>query len=124
MYAVVDVETTGLGPRTNRIAEIAVVLVDERGEIERTWCTLINPERDLGPQHIHGISASDVLFAPTFGQVAGQLSEMLSARILVAHNVTFDLRFLTVMGRGNRHSTDGRRDDRHSGDRQLQEAVR
>ncbi|WP_123788606.1 DUF3320 domain-containing protein [Phytoactinopolyspora halophila] len=94
MYAVVDLETTGLSPQRNRIVELAIVLVDKHGEIERRWCTLLNPERDLGAQHIHGISASDVLYAPTFSQVAGHVSDMLSSRIFVAHNITFDLGFM------------------------------
>lgn len=51
-YAVVDLETTGLFPGgQDRIIEIAVVLTDRTGEVEETWCTLVNPERDLGPQN-------------------------------------------------------------------------
>lgn len=70
-YAVVDVETTGLFPgRHDRIAEIAIVQVDSDGQIEDTWATLINPGRDLGPQQIHGISASDARHAPTFNDIA------------------------------------------------------
>jgi hypothetical protein len=57
MYAVIDVETTGL--RTSwhdRIIELAVVLVDEHGRVRDEWCSLINPDRDLGLQQIHGIT--------------------------------------------------------------------
>ena len=51
-YAVVDLETTGLFPGgQDRIIEIAVVLTDRTGEVEETWWTLVNPERDLGPQN-------------------------------------------------------------------------
>ena len=60
MYAVVDVETTGLRPSWHdRVVEIAIVHVDDAGTIEAEWCTLVNPQRDLGPQHIHGITAAE-----------------------------------------------------------------
>ena len=94
-YSVVDVETTGLFPGGHdRIVEIAVVQVSPRGEVEQGWATLINPQRDLGPQAIHGISAADVLHAPTFDQVAGTLAALLAGRVFVAHNASFDLDFV------------------------------
>jgi len=94
-YAVVDVETTGLRPsRHDRIVEVAVVHVDAAGRVERTWSTLVNPERDLGPQVVHGIAAADVRHAPLFADVAGTLAGLLAGRVLVAHNASFDLGFL------------------------------
>lgn len=94
-FAVIDVETTGLSPQYHhRIIEIAIVHVDERGVITGRWETLVNPDRDLGPQHIHGIRSTDVLKAPRFDAIAGRLVELLSGRVIVAHNAAFDLRFL------------------------------
>ncbi|MDX2973667.1 exonuclease domain-containing protein [Kribbella solani] len=95
MYAVIDTETTGLLPsHRHRVIEIAVVLLDARGQVEREWVTLLNPQRDLGPQHIHGILTADVLAAPAFADVAAQLAELLAGRMVVGHNVEFDLGFL------------------------------
>ena len=94
-YAVVDVETTGLFPGGHdRIVEIAIIQVSPNGVVEQSWATLINPQRDLGPQGIHGISAADVLHAPTFDQVAGTLVALLAGRVFVAHNASFDLDFV------------------------------
>lgn len=94
-YAVVDLETTGLFPGGHdRIAEVAVVQVTPWGAIESSWTTLVNPQRDLGPQHIHGITAADVLAAPTFDQIAGTLATLLAGRAFVAHNASFDTRFV------------------------------
>ncbi|GAB3412976.1 exonuclease domain-containing protein [Flindersiella endophytica] len=94
-YAVVDVETTGLRPSWHdRIAEVGVVLLSREGEITGEWSTLVNPRRDLGPQAIHAIRAADVRHAPTFGQVAGWLAGLLANRVIVAHNLRFDLGFL------------------------------
>ncbi|MBD5785095.1 DNA polymerase III subunit epsilon [Cellulosimicrobium terreum] len=94
-FAVVDLETTGFSPRLgDRVAEVAVVLVDDAGQVEDEWCTLVNPERDLGPQHVHGIAAADVALAPTFARVVPALLRLLDGRVLVAHNASFDTRFL------------------------------
>ena len=94
MYCVVDVETTGLSAQRDRIVEIAVVGVDIRGATEWAWTTVLNPQRDIGPTHIHGLRAKDVQSAPTFSDVAGYLAYLFSGRIFVAHNASFDWRFI------------------------------
>ncbi len=94
-YAVVDLETTGLFPGgSDRIVEVAVVHVAPDGTPEGSWTTLLNPGRDLGPQHIHGIAAADVVRAPRFEQVAATLADLLDGRVFVAHNASFDMRFV------------------------------
>lgn len=94
--AVVDVETTGLNPyRHDRIIELAVVVMRADGTVVRELATLVNPERDMGPSRIHGLTARDVLEAPRFGEIAGALAEVLDGCVAVAgHNVRFDLSFL------------------------------
>ncbi|GII32873.1 exonuclease domain-containing protein [Planotetraspora mira] len=95
-YAVIDVETTGLRPsRHDRVIEVGIVHLDPAGAITGEWTTLVNPERDLGPQHIHGITAADVRHAPAFGEIAGSVANLLRGRIVSAHNLPFDLRFVT-----------------------------
>ena len=94
-FAVIDFETTGLFPGGNdRVIEVAVVHTDAQGRVTGQWETLINPRRDLGRQDIHRVRAADVLTAPTFDQIAGELLELLAGRVLVAHNASFDTRFL------------------------------
>ncbi len=94
-FAVIDTETTGLFPGNHdRIAEIAVITLDREGNILDRWETLINPERDLGKQSIHGIRAKDTLKAPLFGDIAEELDWRLSGTIVVGHNLGFDARFL------------------------------
>lgn len=96
-FATIDFETTGLyAETTDRAIEVAVVHSDPDGTITGQWETLINPRRDLGRQNIHGIAARDILGAPLFEQVAGQLVELLTGRVVVAHNASFDLRFLNA----------------------------
>jgi len=95
-FAVLDTETTGLLPSHDRVVEIAVVGLRPDGSMEWTWSTLLNPQRDLGPQHIHGIHTADVLAAPAFADIAGDLMELLQNRVVVGHNVSFDARFVTA----------------------------
>lgn len=96
-YTVIDVETTGFVPeKHDRIVEIGVVYVNAMGEIQDQWSTLVNPMRDVGPTHIHGITARDVLEAPTFAELAPYVLRAVRTRTLVAHNSSFDLRFLAA----------------------------
>ncbi|MDF2627065.1 MAG: hypothetical protein K0R39_896 [Symbiobacteriaceae bacterium] len=98
MIAVIDVETTGLNPyRHDRIVELAAVVIDQDGKVIRELATLVNPERDMGPSHIHGLTAKDVHEAPRFTDIASTLTEFLDGCVAVAgHNVRFDLSFLTA----------------------------
>ncbi|WP_051703944.1 exonuclease domain-containing protein [Glycomyces sp. NRRL B-16210] len=93
MYAVLDVETTGLMNK-DRVVEIAIAHVDGDGRVTDRWETLVNPMRDLGPQELHGIRAADARKAPVFEEIAGDVVARLSGRIPVAHNLSFDDRLL------------------------------
>lgn len=96
--AVIDVETTGINPyRHDRIVEIGAVIVDAQGRSVREFATLVNPERDIGPTSIHGLTSEDILEAPRFHEAAGAFIEFLEGCVLLAgHNVRFDLSFLAA----------------------------
>ncbi len=86
--AFVDVETTGLSPSENRIAEVGVVTAD--GDRVERWTTLLAPSaRAIDPS---GNCAGERL--PAFRQIASGLAARLDGRLLVAHNARFDLAFL------------------------------
>jgi DNA polymerase-3 subunit epsilon len=94
-FSVVDVETTGFSPqRGDRIVEIGVVRLNSELKIEKTFETLINPRRDVGPTSIHGITAEMVHQAPLFEDIAPSLLNFVDGTIVVAHNAPFDVRFL------------------------------
>jgi DNA polymerase-3 subunit epsilon len=94
--AVIDVETTGLNPyRHDRVVEVAAVLVVPGQGISAELATLVNPERDIGPTSVHGLTASDIINAPRFAHLGVHLAEFLCGSIaLVGHNVRFDVSFL------------------------------
>ena len=94
--AVLDVETTGLNPRSgDRVCEIAVLRVDP-GEEPRLWVSLVNPERPIGAgaQAVNGIADEDVADAPPFRKLIAEINAALNGAVLVAHNVPFDIGFL------------------------------
>ena len=78
-FAVLDVETTGFHAKgSDRIVEIGIVRMDSSGRVEDEYVTLLNPDRDVGPTDIHGVRASDVINAPRFVEVAGDIAVRLS----------------------------------------------
>ncbi|HET7736889.1 MAG TPA: exonuclease domain-containing protein [Nocardioidaceae bacterium] len=93
-FAVVDIETTGLSPNTNRILSIAVVSTDPDGRVLDEWSSLVNPQGPVGATHVHGITENEVADAPVFHDVIADLTRRLAGAALVAHNATFDLSFL------------------------------
>lgn len=84
---VVDLETTGLSPATDRIVEISILKVFPDGTREHRTRRL-NPEQPI-PYHatgMHGIRQADVAHQPTFRQVAKALFAHLDGCDLCTFN--------------------------------------
>lgn len=96
MFIVFDVETTGLfASRHHRVVEFAAVRIGDDGEIKDEFVSLINPVRDIGPTAIHGLVSADILEAPQFYELAGEIAEFFDGALAyVGHNVMFDVDFL------------------------------
>jgi DNA polymerase-3 subunit epsilon len=95
MYAIVDIETTGLNARKDRITEIAIFIHDGEKVVEK-FESLINPECRI-PFHITaitGISNKMVAEAPHFFEVARQIVELTDGKTIIAHNASFDYNFI------------------------------
>jgi DNA polymerase III epsilon subunit family exonuclease len=97
-FAVVDIETTGFSPTSDRVVEVACVIVQD-GRVERRWSSLVDPERPIPwrATDIHGITDDDVAQAPAFADVERELIALCAGAIVVAHNASFDLSFLTAL---------------------------
>jgi len=95
-WAVVDVETSGFRPGHARVVSIAALALGDDGNVERSLYTLLNPGVDPGPTHVHGLTAEMLEGQPCFGDIVGELIEVLQDRTLVAHNVGFDYSFLAA----------------------------
>jgi DNA polymerase-3 subunit epsilon len=111
-FAVVDVETTGTRPGgSDRVTEMAVVIV-QGSRCETVFESLVNPERPIPAMvtAVTRISDGMVRVAPVFDELADQLVAALAGRILVAHNLRFDWRFLTTeLKRSRALGLDGQR---------------
>ncbi|MFL9610081.1 exonuclease domain-containing protein [Methylobacillus sp. Pita2] len=94
-YVLLDLETTGATPVTDRITEIGLIRYENGVEVKR-WQTLVNPEMHISPfiNAITGISNAMVKDAPLFRDVANELLSHLHGAVLCAHNVRFDYGFL------------------------------
>lgn len=95
MYAIVDIETTGGHASANGITEIAIILHDGE-KVYHQFQTLINPKQviPIYIQALTGINNEMVKEAPTFGEVAAEIFELLHDKIFIAHNVNFDYSFV------------------------------
>jgi DNA polymerase III epsilon subunit-like protein len=89
VFAVIDVETTGLSPHDERLIEVAVITINGAGDELGRWSTLVRPDDRALTGRL--VAVAD---APTFGEVAGDLLGQLRRGVIVGHNVRFDLRFL------------------------------
>lgn len=93
--AFVDLETTGTSANHDRIIEVGVVRVED-GIITKTFSSLVNPQSHIPKQitSITGIKTEDVENAPSFRELADEITDLLTDTIFVAHNVRFDYGFL------------------------------
>ncbi|MEY4210158.1 MAG: hypothetical protein RLZ92_537 [Pseudomonadota bacterium] len=89
-----DLETTGASCTKDRITEIGIVLVTERGVQE--WSQLVNPQIriPLFIEQMTGISNEMVAGQSSFAEIAEQLQMLLSGCLFIAHNARFDYGFL------------------------------
>lgn len=101
---ILDCETTGLDPENDRIIEVAAIhLVG--GEIEESIHSLVDPGRPL-PRTITeltGMTDLELAGQPPAASVLDDLLELTAGRILVGHNVSFDIAFVNgELGREGR----------------------
>lgn len=93
---VLDFETTGLSPnRGDRAIEIgAVKLLD--GQIVDRYQGLMNPGIKISPfiESYTGISNSMLQEAPSCSEIMEEFSDFVGDQNLVAHNASFDRKFL------------------------------
>jgi len=95
LYAIIDIETTGQASSTGKITEIAI-FIHNGFEITDSFTSLINPECYIPGfiTNLTGIDNKMVKNAPRFFEIARKIVEITQDKIFVAHNVSFDYRFI------------------------------
>lgn len=87
-----DLETTGLNPKQDRIVEVAII--DENGNV--LVDSLINPKVAIPPSAsaIHGITDAMVMNAPTFSELWPKIQSAIEGKRVIIYNAAFDRAFL------------------------------
>ena len=94
-YCVLDLETTGFSPKTEKITEIGIMKI-ENGKVIDKFSTFVNPEKLIPPRVVEVTNITDdmVKNAETIDKVFPKMLEFIEGSVLVAHNADFDIGFL------------------------------
>lgn len=106
-YVAVDIETTGLSAKEDKIIEIGAIKVVDGEEVE-IFDTLINPARVIGMRStmVTGITDEDVKDAPYIEDVIGKFVDFVGDLPLLGHNLMFDYSFLKRAAVNNKYKFD------------------
>lgn len=93
-----DLETTGLDHLQDQVIEVAAIIYRDDGSRE-TFTTLVNPGVSVPPQitSLTGIDDAMLENAPASEEAALQLRPLLEGKVIVAHNASFDVKFLQTL---------------------------
>lgn len=94
-YCVLDLETTGLSFRTEKITEVGIMKVKDGKVIDEFEC-FVNPEKPIPQRVVEVTNITDdmVKDAETIDKVLPKVIEFVGDSVLVAHNADFDIGFL------------------------------
>jgi ATP-dependent DNA helicase DinG len=94
-FVAIDVETTGLDSKSDRVIEIGAVKF-KGNAMEGEFSSLVNPGVALPDPIVQltGITTSEVAAAQPFASVADELLAFIGHRPLCGHQIDFDISFL------------------------------
>lgn len=94
-YVALDLETTGLDPKKNKIIEIGAVHVKDDIIIEE-YQTMINPGWKLSEtvMELTGITDEELTDASTIDEKIGEFLDFVGDRVILGHSILFDYSFL------------------------------
>lgn len=94
-FTALDLETTGLNPKTDKIIEIGAIRIRDGKEAAR-WESLVNPGCQISnfTEGLTGIRNEELMSAPAIEEVLPALMDFLMDDVLVGHQILFDYSFL------------------------------
>ncbi|OQY44847.1 MAG: hypothetical protein B6242_11765 [Anaerolineaceae bacterium 4572_78] len=99
IYVSLDLETTGLDPKTDKIIEVGAIRFRGSRVLDE-YQTFVNPNRHIPSQiqQLTGIKPIDVAHAPTFPEIEEELRSFVKDNPIIGHYIKFDLGFLRNRG--------------------------
>ena len=90
-YIALDLETTGLEPKKEKITEIAALKV-EHGQITGRFVTLVNPKRPLTERVVEltGITGDMLKDDPVLEKIVGEVLELIGDLDLLCKQIRYD----------------------------------
>lgn len=101
-FVALDVETTGLNPKTHAIVSIGLIpMTLTRIRSDLAWHQLVRPPGDLIPESVafHQITHTDIRQAPRFDEIAEVLLARLAGKVAVVHYHPIERAFLDKAAR-------------------------
>ncbi len=94
---ILDTETTGLSNK-DRVIELGCIELINRKRTDKNFHYYFNPECAIGKEafKVHGISESFLADKPKFSEIAEKWLRWIEGAELIAHNASFDIRFLNA----------------------------
>ena len=94
-YCVLDLETTGFSPLTEKITEIGIMKI-KGGKVIDEFSCFVNPEKSIPARVVEVTNITDdmVKDAEILEQVFPKMMGFIDGSVLVAHNAEFDIGFL------------------------------
>lgn len=95
-YVIIDTETTGLDPRTDKLLQISAIRYDTTGTPIDFFNTYINPGIHIPSRitQINGITDKMVANAPKVKAVQESFLSFVGDSLIIGYNTKFDLKFL------------------------------
>ncbi len=95
-YCVLDLETTGLSFRTEKITEIGIMKMNSQGDVIDEFECFVNPEKPIPQRVVEVTNITDEMVkdAETIDKVLPKVLEFIGDSVIVAHNADFDVGFL------------------------------
>ncbi|MBR1744339.1 MAG: PolC-type DNA polymerase III, partial [Lachnospiraceae bacterium] len=106
-FVVFDLETTGIGAKSNEIIEIGAIKITD-GTMTETFSEFVNPKRPIPYriQELTGIQDAMVQNADTIDVLLPKFLDFCEGCVMVAHNADFDIGFLSQKAKERGIETD------------------
>ena len=102
-YIALDIETTGLSVKEDRIIEIGAAKIID-GQLKESYITLVDPKMVLPERIIEltGIRNEDLAGEKSCVQAVSELIDFCEDYVLLGHNIIFDYSFIKACATNNK----------------------